>query len=233
MGAQERTQKEKLILESAIKLFMEKGFHATKMDDVAKGAKISKGLTYFYYKNKEDLYMAVTRKAFEGLKDVFREVFRSKGKNGMQMLVDLVQKYLDYSLENRMYYDAILNFLGVLSLYNDENTRQKIDPLILESVHFQKLLDIHHDCGKFGIQMVSQGIKDGSIRPELQPEITFYTIWSMLIGYERLSGPVNYENKEIKIHIDNWKPGFIRLMQDMLKGTIQATKPNIVQGSLF
>ncbi|MCH7399466.1 TetR/AcrR family transcriptional regulator [Belliella sp. DSM 107340] len=233
MGAQERTQKEKLILESAIKLFMEKGFHATKMDDVAKGAKISKGLTYFYYKNKEDLYMAVTRKAFEGLKDVFREVFRSKGKNGMQMLVDLVQKYLDYSLQNRMYYDAILNFLGVLSLYNDENTRQKIDPLILESVHFQKLLDIHHDCGKFGIQMVSQGIKDGSIRPELQPEITFYTIWSMLIGYERLSGPVNYENKEIKIHIDNWKPGFIKLMQDMLKGTIQATKPNIVQGSLF
>ncbi|MCH7412267.1 TetR/AcrR family transcriptional regulator [Belliella sp. R4-6] len=233
MGAQERTQKEKLILESAIRLFKEKGYHATKMDDVAKGAKISKGLTYFYYKNKEDLYMAVTRKAFEGLKDVFRDVFRSKGKNGMQMLIDLVQKYLDYSLENRMYYDAILNFLGVLSLYNDEHTREKIDPKILESVHFQKLLDIHHDCGKFGIQMVSQGIKDGSIRPELQPEITFYTIWSMLIGYERLSGPVNYENKEIKIHIDNWKPGFIRLMQDMLKGTIQATKPNIVQGSLF
>ncbi|MFD2035912.1 TetR/AcrR family transcriptional regulator [Belliella marina] len=233
MGAQERTQKEKLILESAIKLFIEKGYHATKMDDVAKGAKISKGLTYFYYKNKEDLYMAVTRKAFDGLKDVFRDVFRSKGKNGMQMLIDLVQKYLDYSMENRMYYEAILNFLGVLSLYNNEETRQKIDPLILESVHFQKLLDIHHDCGKFGIQMVSQGIKDGSIRPELQPEITFYTIWSMLIGYERLSGPVNYENKEIKIHIDNWKPGFIRLMQDMLKGTIQATKPNVVQGSLF
>jgi len=81
--------------------------------------------------------------------------------------------------------------------------------------------------------MVSLGIKDGSIRPELQPEITFYTIWSMLIGYERLSGPVNYENKEIKIHVDNWKPGFIRLMQDMLKGSIQASRPNVVQGSLF
>jgi AcrR family transcriptional regulator len=233
MGAQERTQREKAIIESAIKLFNEKGYHATKMDEVAKGAKISKGLTYFYFKNKEDLYMAVTRKAFEGLKDIFRDVYRTKNKNGIQMLVELVQKYLDYSQENRMYYQAILSFMGMLSLYNNHELRKSIDPLILESEHFQKLLDIHHDCGKFGIQMVSLGIKDGSIRPELQPEITFYTIWSMLIGYERLSGPVNYENKEIKIHVDNWKPGFIRLMQDMLKGSIQASRPNVVQGSLF
>lgn len=233
MGAQERTQKEKLILDSAIKLFIEKGYQATKMDEVAKSAKISKGLTYFYYKNKEDLYMAVTRKAFDGLKDVFREVYRTKNKNGMELLVDLVQKYVDFSLRNRMFYEAILNFMGMLNLYNDKELRKTIDPLILDSVHFQKLLDVHHDCGKIGIQIVSQGIKDGSIRPELQPELTFYTIWSMLIGYERLSGPINYEGKEIKIHVDNWKPGFIRLMQDMLKGTIQASRPQIVQGSLF
>ncbi|SIS76165.1 TetR/AcrR family transcriptional regulator [Belliella pelovolcani] len=233
MGAQERTQKEKLILDSAIKLFIEKGYQATKMDDVAKSAKISKGLTYFYYKNKEDLYMAVTRKAFDGLKDVFREVYRTKNKNGMELLVDLVQKYVDFSQRNRMFYEAILNFMGMLNLYNDKELRKTIDPLILDSVHFQKLLDVHHDCGKIGIQIVSQGIKDGSIRPELQPELTFYTIWSMLIGYERLSGPINYEGKEIKIHVDNWKPGFIRLMQDMLKGTIQASRPQIVQGSLF
>ncbi|MFN3801876.1 TetR/AcrR family transcriptional regulator [Belliella pelovolcani] len=233
MGAQERTQKEKLILDSAIKLFIEKGYQATKMDEVAKSAKISKGLTYFYYKNKEDLYMAVTRKAFDGLKDVFREVYRTKNKSGMELLVDLVQKYVDFSQRNRMFYEAILNFMGMLNLYNDKELRKTIDPLILDSVHFQKLLDVHHDCGKIGIQIVSQGIKDGSIRPELQPELTFYTIWSMLIGYERLSGPINYEGKEIKIHVDNWKPGFIRLMQDMLKGTIQASRPQIVQGSLF
>ncbi len=233
MGAQERTQKEKLILDSAIKLFTEKGYQATKMDEVAKGAKISKGLTYFYYKNKEDLYMAVTRKAFDGLKDVFREVYRTKNKNGMEMLVDLVQKYLHFSQQNRVFYESILNFMGMINLYNDKELKKTIDPLILESVHFQKLLDVHHDCGKIGIQIVSQGIKDGSIRPELQPELTFYTIWSMLIGYERLTGPINYEGKEIKIHVDNWKPGFIRLMQDMLKGTIQASRPQIVQGSLF
>lgn len=233
MGTPTKPQKEKLILETAINLFTSKGYHATTMDDVAKTADISKGLSYFYYKNKEDLYMAVTKKAFDCLKDVFRDVFKTKGKSGLQMLTDLAVHYIDFCQQNRMYYDAILNFMGIVNMYNNEVTRAQIHPLILKSQHFQKLLDIQHDCGKIGIQMVSHGIKDGSIRPELQPEITFYTIWSMLIGYERLMGPVTYETKEIKIHIDNWKPGFIKLMQEMLKGTIQAQRAQAVQASLF
>ena len=41
MGAQERQQKEKLILEASIKLFTERGYQSTKMEDVAKASKIS------------------------------------------------------------------------------------------------------------------------------------------------------------------------------------------------
>lgn len=233
MGAHERLQKEKLILDTAIKLFTEKGYHATRMDDVAKNSKISKGLTYFYYKNKEDLYMAVTKKAFDELKDVFRDIVKVKGRNGMEMLSELAASYINFAKKNKMYNEAILNFMGIMQLYNDEKAIQKIDPLILGSEHFSKLLEIHHDCAKLGIQMVSLGIKDGSIRPELQPEVTFYTVWTMLIGFERLIGPVGFEGKDIKIQLDNFRPGFIKLMQDMLKGTIQAQRPQAVQASLF
>ncbi len=233
MGSQERSQKEKLILDVAIKLFTEKGYHATIMDEVAKNAKISKGLTYFYYKNKEDLYMAVTKKAFDELKDIFRDAIKVKGRSGLEMLTEVAYNYIDFSIKNKMYYEAILNFLGILQLYNDTKLREKIDPKIINSVHFQKLLEIHHDSAKIGIQMVSNGVKDGSIRPELQPEVTFYTVWTMLIGFERLLGPVSLEGKEIKIHIDNFRPGFIKLMQDMLKGSIQAQRPQAVQASLF
>lgn len=233
MGAHERQQREKLILEVAIRLFTEKGYHATTIDLVAKNAKISKGLTYFYYKNKEDLYMAVTKKAFDELKDVFRDIIKVKGRNGMEMLTELAGNYINFTIKNKMYNDAILNFMGIMKLYNDEKSIQKIDPLILESDHFLKLLEIHHDCAKLGIQMVSLGIKDGSIRPELQPEVTFYTVWTMLIGFERLIGPICYEGKDIKIHLDNMRPGFIKLMQDMLKGSIQAQRPQAVQASLF
>jgi AcrR family transcriptional regulator len=225
--------KEKLILDSAVALFTTKGYQATRMEDVAKRVGISKGLTYFYYKNKEDLFMALTKKAFDQFKEEFREVLRSKGKNGMEMLTDLVGKIIHFSKEQPVYYQAILNFLDVLKKYNDQVLRREIDPMILDSIHFHKLLEIHHEPVKLGIQMVSLGIKDGSIRPELQPEVAFYTIWSMLIGFEKMSGPIGFEGKDTKISTEAWQLGFIKLMQDMLRGTILASRPAIVQTSLF
>lgn len=41
--------------------FAEKGFAATKVEDVAKRAGVSKGLLYLYFKTKEDLFKAVIR----------------------------------------------------------------------------------------------------------------------------------------------------------------------------
>ncbi|WP_215226150.1 TetR/AcrR family transcriptional regulator [Echinicola shivajiensis] len=233
MGKYERQKKEKEILDSAIGLFAEKGYHNTKMDEVAKKAKMSKGLIYFYYKNKEDLYMAVTRKAFEELKDVFREAQKSKGKSGSEMITILVENFINFTENNKMYQDAILNFMGIMDQYNDPEKRKQIDPLILESPNFTELLEIQHDPAKIGIQIISHGVRDGSMRPDLQPEITFYTVWTMLLGFERLRGPINYDNKEVKISNENWHNGFIKLIQDMLKGTVQAQRPKAVQGSLF
>ncbi len=177
--------------------------------------------------------MALTKKAFDQFKEEFREVLRSKGKNGMEMLTDLMAKIVNFAKEHPVYYQAVINFLDVLKKYNQPALRKEIDPLILDSIHFHKLLEIHHEPVKLGVQMVSQGIKDGSIRPELQPEITFYTVWAMIIGFEKMAGPVGYEGKDAKISAEAWQPGFTKLLQDMLRGTIQASRPAIVQTSLF
>ena len=225
--------KEKLILDAAIGLFTAQGFAATRMEDVAKKAGISKGLTYFYYKNKEDLFMALTKKAFEQLKEEFRESLRAKGKNGLEMLTDLVQRIWKFSKEQPVYYQSILHFLDLMKKYTSPELKKQINPLILDSIHFYKLLELQLDPIRLGIQMVSQGIKDGSIRPELQAEITFYTIWSMTLGFEKMEGPISFESKETKVSPEAWQRGFLKLMQDMLKGTIQASKPQLIQASLF
>ena len=133
--------KEKLILDSAVSLFTSKGYLATRMEDVAKTSGISKGLTYFYYKNKEDLFMALTKKAFDQFKDEFRDEWsnRNKGKNGLEMLSDLLVKVVAFARANQVYYDSILNFLDLLKKYNNPESRKLIDPKTLESVHFQVL----------------------------------------------------------------------------------------------
>ena len=49
------------ITQAAMHAFAEKGYAATRVDDVAKRAGVSKGLLYLYFKTKEDLFKAVIR----------------------------------------------------------------------------------------------------------------------------------------------------------------------------
>jgi AcrR family transcriptional regulator len=51
----------KEITAAALAAFAERGYAATRVDDVAKRAGVSKGLLYLYFKTKEDLFKAVIR----------------------------------------------------------------------------------------------------------------------------------------------------------------------------
>lgn len=54
------------ILDAAYELFGSGGFYETKMSEVAERAGIAKGTVYLYFKSKEELFMAVTRRDCEG-----------------------------------------------------------------------------------------------------------------------------------------------------------------------
>jgi AcrR family transcriptional regulator len=49
------------LLEAALDLFVERGYAATRLEDVARRAGVSKGTLYLYYENKEELFKAVVR----------------------------------------------------------------------------------------------------------------------------------------------------------------------------
>jgi AcrR family transcriptional regulator len=49
------------ICKAALEVFSEKGFAASKLDEIARRAGVSKGTLYLYFKDKEDLFRAVVR----------------------------------------------------------------------------------------------------------------------------------------------------------------------------
>jgi len=51
------------ITQAALEAFAEHGYAATRVDEVAKRAGVSKGLLYLYFKTKEELFKAVIRSA--------------------------------------------------------------------------------------------------------------------------------------------------------------------------
>ncbi|MDD2810912.1 TetR/AcrR family transcriptional regulator [Rhodoferax sp.] len=54
------------LLAAALDLFVEKGFAATRVDDVAKRAGVSKGTLFLYFPSKEELFKAVVRENISG-----------------------------------------------------------------------------------------------------------------------------------------------------------------------
>ncbi|MEH6943709.1 TetR/AcrR family transcriptional regulator [Bacillus sp. JJ722] len=52
-------EKEKIIIESAIKLFAAKGYSATSINEIVKESGISKGAFYLYFKSKDALLLAI------------------------------------------------------------------------------------------------------------------------------------------------------------------------------
>jgi TetR/AcrR family fatty acid metabolism transcriptional regulator len=59
--ADRQADRRRQILAAAVKVFAEKGFHASRVGDIAEEAGIAYGLVYHYYESKEDLLETIFR----------------------------------------------------------------------------------------------------------------------------------------------------------------------------
>lgn len=59
----------KRIVEAAITVFAKKGYHKTKMSDIAKEVGVSKGTLYQYFKSKKELFEAVVQIPFRKIQE--------------------------------------------------------------------------------------------------------------------------------------------------------------------
>ena len=98
-----RKQKRELIMETALELFAENGFHATSISQIAKKAGISKGLIYNYYASKEDLLKYLVADLME---------------EGKTMMSGSSAQSPEESLENmiRSYFEVLRNQLERMKL---------------------------------------------------------------------------------------------------------------------
>ena len=81
------------LLEAALDLFVEKGYAATKVDEVAARAGVSKGTLFLYFPSKEELFKAVVREnAGRPLEDAQREVAEFEGPTA-ELLHEFIRRW--------------------------------------------------------------------------------------------------------------------------------------------
>jgi AcrR family transcriptional regulator len=95
------------ILAAALKTFGNKGFAATRAEDIAVEAGIAKGTLYLYFRSKEDIYVAAVHHAIEQLHNRVRG--RLRETNGIEeKIFTYVRTRLEFWLEQKSLYRLLL-----------------------------------------------------------------------------------------------------------------------------
>ena len=78
---------------AALELFVERGFAATRLDDVAKRAGVSKGTLYLYFDSKDELFKAIVREGIVSRFVEFEERMRAYEGSSADLMHLLVKTW--------------------------------------------------------------------------------------------------------------------------------------------
>jgi AcrR family transcriptional regulator len=67
-------EKRRIILDAAVRVFARKGYHTSRVGDIAEDAGIAHGLLYHYFSSKEQVLETVFRENWSELLEVFRRI---------------------------------------------------------------------------------------------------------------------------------------------------------------
>jgi AcrR family transcriptional regulator len=191
------SEKEKLILQAAIKLFSEKGFNNATSKEIAKEAGIAEGTIFNYFKTKKDIMSAILvhlinlvsdKIVMKGIKEILTD---SRYRDIKTVLKEII--YDRMKLVDKIFPMAQIIFVEAIT---HEDVRDAIYTNIIK-----KALDMFD---KFYKEMAEKGV----LRSGIDSKIVFRSILgniAILIGQKKIFGKYLKQNdieKEINDVID-------------------------------
>lgn len=103
---QEKQQRHDAILDAAERIFSQKPYDRSSMDEIAKEARLSRALLYVYFKDKAAIQHGIMLRAAERLRARF-ETARSGEKTGLAEVQAMGEAYYRFYLEEPDYFSAL------------------------------------------------------------------------------------------------------------------------------
>jgi AcrR family transcriptional regulator len=164
------------IIDAALHEFARRGFAATRLEDVAERAGVTKGTIYFYFKDKEELFKAAARSSLiPALKQIETLSIDFEGS-----AEDLLRAHF------RAVYSLLLK---------NPRARQIMRLLIAEGPQFPELVDFYYrDVISRGLSVLRRVIERGVVKHEFRrtrvtefPQVIFgpvmaAMIWTLLMS---------------------------------------------------
>lgn len=154
--------KYKQIIEAAVIIIAENGYHQSQISRIAKQAGVADGTIYLYFKNKEDILISVFREKMGMFVRKIKEVIAGK-KTTAEKLLLLVEKH--FTILSNDHHLAIVTQLELRQ--SNKQLRTKINFVLKE------YLDVLDD-------ILREGQEQGELRADLDIRLTRQMIFGTL-----------------------------------------------------
>ena len=129
MGIQERKQRERerrrqQIIVAAKRVFSEKGYSKSTMEDIAREAELSPGTLYLYFKNKDELYASLSLRILQYLNIRLEDVKKEKDIEPRQKIVAIKEALFD------VYQFDPMILINMFHLHSSETLKNLSSPLL-------------------------------------------------------------------------------------------------------
>lgn len=158
------------IVLAAEKLFISRGFTKSTMKKIAEEAGFAKGTVYNYFKNKEDLYLAVASKCIQKLNDYYRKAI-SDSNSGLNQLRAFGFAYYNFYKEFPGYADLLHNIETIKSniSYNSILERKNSNKHLTRSE--REYLAQVEIMREILMKTVNEAISKKEIRSDIAPNV--------------------------------------------------------------
>ena len=148
----EKQERRASILDAAERVFFAKGYDRATMDDIARQAKLSRGLLYVYFRDKQDILASIVLRAAESLRQRFRDTDRAELR-GIDRIEAMGLNYLAFSIEEPNYFDVL--------------TRAASDWLQADTLKDMNAIQIcTGEVMDIMVRAINDGLADNSIDPQ-------------------------------------------------------------------
>lgn len=135
-----------LLLEKAVELFAERGYHATKISDIVKAAEVTQPTFYLYFKSKESLYEDLNIQFQLGFYEIM-DNHSEQAEKGLEGFIHMLEHKLYlmflYIIENPK-----LTKIGFFESKQSSSVKSQLTQQFIELVY-------RHDCdGLFKLQNI-------------------------------------------------------------------------------
>ncbi|MGG3888595.1 TetR/AcrR family transcriptional regulator [Metabacillus fastidiosus] len=159
---QNNKPKYKQIIDAAVIVIAENGYHQAQVSKIAKQARVADGTIYLYFKNKEDILVSLFREKMGSFIREMEKEIPSK-QTASEKLLMLIEKHFTLLAANNKL--AIVTQLELRQ--SSKQLRYRINEIL------KRYLDIVDDIISFGKQA---GEFDGKLNSKLARQMIFGTI---------------------------------------------------------